>query len=108
MPQKLQIRRRATFPRFYLSVLYHMFNQLVPCFGASLSDVNDLNVLLTSKQLISFIQSFSKDKEKLFMILILLFLIFFPDFLVLETGIFNGGRSFSHAKSSGLIARTAG
>lgn len=98
MPQKLQIRRRATFPRFYLSVFYHMFNQLVPCFGASLSDVNDLNVLLTSKQLISFIQSFSKDKEKLFMILILLFLIFFPDFLVLETGIFNGGRSFSHAK----------
>lgn len=76
MPQKLQIRRRATFPRFYLSVFYHMFNQLVPCFGASPSDVNDLNVLLMSKQLISFIQSFSKDKEKLFMILVLLFWFF--------------------------------
>lgn len=84
-----------------------MFNQLVPCFGAIPSDVNDLGIIFTSKQLINFIQSFSKDKEKLSLILILLFW-YFPDFLVLETGIFNGGRSFSHAESRGLIARPAG
>lgn len=63
MPQKLQIRRRATFPRFYLSVFYHMFNQLVPCFVASLSDVNDLNVLLTSKQLIILYNPSQKTKK---------------------------------------------
>lgn len=84
-----------------------MFNQLVPCFVAILSDVNDLGVIFTSKQLINFIQSFSKDKEKFSLILILLFW-YFPDFLVLETGIFNGGRSFSQAESRGLISRPAG